>query len=91
MPHAIAASKEEYTEPYNASGSYMNASISKTKQLSEYRSWPDGRNGALFYVPMDYSKKRTEGIYLIDSPCRKSDPIEGLKAYHRDVILPTTV
>lgn len=44
----------------------MNDSLFTTRQLSEYREWPDGRKGCLFYVTTNGDSPNPSGIYLMD-------------------------
>lgn len=43
----------------------MNESLFTTRQLTEYREWPDGRKGCLYYVNVNGDSSQQSGIYLI--------------------------
>ena len=53
-----------------------------SRQITEYREWPDGRQGCLFYVAHSDADIK-EGIYLVDSPCRKEDQPGEFNQLHR--------
>lgn len=71
----------------------MDESLFTTRQLTEYRRWPTGENGCLFYVsdaPID--KERFQGaVYLIDAEYRKGDKVGTYNTLHQSEIntLPT--
>lgn len=51
----------------------MDESLFTTRQLTEYREWPDGRKGCLMYIPYPIDENDYYGgaVYLIDSPFRR--------------------
>lgn len=54
----------------------MDESLFTTRQLTEYREWPDGRKGCLFYLQgYPYMLYSSEAIVLIDSPVRIYDKV----------------
>ena len=57
-------------------------SLLSTRQLTEYRDWPDGRQGCLFYVARNETDAEA-GIYLVDTPCRKEDQPGEFNQLHR--------
>ena len=56
--------------------------LSTPCQLTEYREWPDGRQGCLFYIARNDVGIR-KGIYLVDTPCRKEDKLGEFNQLHR--------
>lgn len=60
-----------------------NNSLFKTRQLTEYRVWPTGDKGCLFYVTETPFNERSQGaIYLIDAPWREGDEIGMYNQLH---------
>lgn len=66
----------------------MDDSLFNTRQLTEYRRWPTGENGCLFYVidtPLE--KERSQGaVYLIDAEYRKGDRVGAYNILHQSEI-----
>ncbi len=62
-----------------------NHSSLKIRQLTEYRSWPDGRQGCLFYIPFltNIDDLIFGGIYLMDAPWRKEDKVGDYDNLHQ--------
>ena len=65
-----------------------NNSLFTTRQLTEYRKWPDGRKGCLFYIPQlhKFDTEEIGGIYLVKSPFRKLDKIGEFNQLHKTEI-----
>ena len=63
----------------------MDESLFTTRQLTEYRRWPDGRKGCLFYIPdHSWANGPTRGaIYILNSPWRKEDEIGEFNQLHQ--------
>ena len=59
-----------------------------TRQLTEYRHWPTGDNGCLFYVPdAPLGSERAQGaVYLINSPWREGDEVGKHDTLHQSEI-----
>lgn len=66
----------------------MDESLFTTRQLTEYREWPTGEKGCLFYVsdgPLN--KERFQGaVYLIDAVYRKGDKVGEYNSLHQSEI-----
>ena len=62
----------------------MDESLFTTRQLTEYREWPDGRKGCLFYIPklQKFDAEEFGGIYLVKSTFRKLDKIGEFNQLH---------
>lgn len=52
----------------------MDESLFTTRQLTEYREWPDGRKGCLFYI-----EGGSGSICILDTPLRKLDKLKLFK------------
>lgn len=52
----------------------MDESLFTTRQLTEYRKWPDGRKGCLFYIG-----EGSGSICIIDTPLRRLDKFRLFK------------
>lgn len=60
-------------------------SPAKSRQLTEYREWSNGRKGCLFYVPYlaNIDVLILGGIYLIDAYWRKNDTLGDFDKLHQ--------
>lgn len=63
-------------------------SLFNTRQLTEYRSWPTGEKGCLFYVAdAVIEKEKSQGaVFLIDAPWRKGDKVGNYDFLHQSEI-----
>lgn len=66
----------------------MGTKLFKTRQLTDYREWSDGRKGCLFYVADNDNptEKGRAAIFLIDAPWRELDSIGEYDHLHRKEI-----
>ena len=65
-------------------------SLFKTRQLTEYRKWPNGKEGCLFYVAEHESFRVPDtivAIILVDTPCRKYDEVGDFDNLHKAELL----
>jgi hypothetical protein len=66
----------------------MDESLFTTRQLTEYRMWPDGRKGCLFYVaetdnPFENGRA---AVFRIEAPWREGDSIgEHDHLHHKEI------
>lgn len=62
----------------------MNDDLFTTRQITGYQTWPDGRQGCLFFIPNFYYWGHScDLIALIDSPVRKEDTIGACDTLHK--------
>lgn len=66
----------------------MTTQLFKTRQLTDYRNWPTGERGCLFYVEnTPIITERSQGaVYLIDTPWRDGDKIGEYDTLHQTEI-----
>ena len=56
-----------------------------TRQLTEYRVWPTGDKGCLFYVAdARFGDEKSHGaVYIIDAPWREGDEVGVINTLHQ--------